>query len=81
MNQTTQTNPDPGQKTFFCEKFSCWMYVKACISRQVKKHSWGNVSNPRRSKVKHTFTYPECAECKQGKENLAEYQKLKEEGE
>lgn len=72
----TQMKSDPEREKIFCEKYSCWMFVGACLSRQVKKHSWGGISNPRESKVNHTFTYPECAKCEQGKQILAEYQKL-----
>ena len=54
--------------------------MSACISRQSKKHSWGGIMNPSLSTVNHSFTYPECAKCKQGKKVLAEYQKSKEKG-
>ena len=81
LDQELRINPDPGQKQIFCEKYSCWMFAEACIRRQLKKHSWGSVSNPRESKVNHTFTYPECAKCKEGKRILAEYRKSKQEGE
>ena len=71
-------NFDPGRKKFFCEKYSCWMFVNACLSRQTKKHSWGGVLNARQSKVIHTFTYPECAKCEKGKQILVMYLKFKE---
>ena len=73
----TKTAPDPDRKKIYCEKYHCFMFALACINRQTKKHSWGGVLNPRRFKVNHSFTYPECAKCKQGKEILAEYQKSK----
>lgn len=51
------------------------MFVKACIARQIKKHTWGGISSQKNEKsmVYHTFTYPECTRCKQGKEILANY--------
>lgn len=69
-----------GRSQIYCEKFSCWMYVQACIARQEKKHSWGGSMNPREKNTNHTFTYPECARCKQGKEVLADYRKFQEKG-
>lgn len=72
-------NPDPIHN-FFCKKYFCWISVKACISRQQKKHTWGSTSNYNQSKVNHTFTYPECAKCKQGKQILAAYRKFKQKG-
>lgn len=72
--------PEPRWRMFFCEKYKCQMFVEACLSRQKKKHSWGNQLNSRKSRVNHTFTYPECAKCKQGKQILAEYQKTRKKG-
>ena len=73
----TNPNPDPGQKRFFCEKYSCKISAKACICRQIKKNNWGGyASNNNQNKINYLFTYPECAKCKQGKYILAEYQKL-----
>ena len=71
---------DYGRSQIYCEKFSCMMFVKACVARQIKKHTWGSTINPRENKKNHTFTYPECTNCKQGKEILKDYQKFKEKG-
>ena len=73
---------DPGWRQFFCDRFSCRMFVKSCIARQAKKHTWGGISNQEndQSNINHTFTYPECAKCKQGKQILADYRKSIKEG-
>jgi len=73
---------DPGWKKFYCEKYMCHMFVKACVARQAKKHTWGGIANQEndQSNVNHTFTYPGCAKCKQGKEILAEYRKFMKKG-
>jgi len=69
------------RQMFFCERFSCQMFVKACIQRQTKKHVWGGVTlKSQHQKTNHTLSHPECQGCKQGKEILEQYEKFKQKG-
>jgi len=69
------------RQMFFCERFSCQMFVKACVQRQTKKHVWGGVTlKSQKQKTNHTLSHPECRGCKQGEKILAEYKKRKQKG-